>query len=48
MKKDINLKIKNELFVINEYDVQHQDPEAKASKELIEAFEGKINTNTHY
>ena len=46
MKKDINLKIKNELFVINEYDVQHQDPEAKASKELIEAFEGKINTNT--
>lgn len=46
MNKKINERIKNELFVINEYDIEHQDPDAKASKELIESFEGKINTDT--
>ena len=44
--KNINNQIKKELFVINEYDVLHQNPEAKASEELIKAFEGKINTDT--
>jgi len=44
--KNINNKIRDELFVLNEYDVLHQDPDAKASNELIKAFEDKINTDT--
>ena len=36
--KNINNKIRDELFVLNEYEVLHQDPDAKASDELIKAF----------
>lgn len=39
-------KIKEELYVINEYGIEHQDPEAKASEELILAYKDKINTDT--
>jgi hypothetical protein len=46
MIKKIEQQIKDELYVINEYNVQHQDPEAKASKELKAYFGDKINTDT--
>jgi len=46
MNKEINSKIKNELFVINEYEIEHQNPDAKASESLLKDFEGIINTNT--
>ena len=44
--RNINQKIKDELYVINEYGIEHQNPEAKASTELIEAFKDKINLDT--
>ena len=44
--RNINQKIKDELYVINEYGIEHQNPEAKASPELIEAFKDKINLDT--
>jgi hypothetical protein len=46
MNKNINERIKKELYVINEYSIEHQDPEAKASEALLKSFEGKINTDT--
>jgi hypothetical protein len=46
MNKQVIKRIKDELYVINEYNIEHQDPNAKASKELLKSFEGKINTDT--
>ena len=46
MNSKLKSKIKDELYVINEYDITHQDPDAKASEELIKAFGDKINTDT--
>tara|TARA_E500000331_G_scaffold357178_1_gene417894 strand:- start:496 stop:2613 length:2118 start_codon:yes stop_codon:yes gene_type:complete len=46
MNKSIKAKIEKDLYIINEYDVQHQNPEAKASPELIEYFKDKINLDT--
>ena len=43
---NLKKKIKEELFVINEYDIEHQNPEAKASEELIKMLGGRINTET--
>ena len=46
MNSNLKEKIKNELYVINEYGITHQNPEAKASDELIKVFKDKINTDT--
>jgi hypothetical protein len=46
MNSKIKEQIKNELYVINEYQITHQDPEAKASESLLKTFESKINTDT--
>ena len=39
--------VKNELYVINEYGVEHQKPNPKISDKLIEKYKSKINLNVH-
>lgn len=46
MNSNLKKRIEDELYVINEYNVTHQNPDAKVSSELLKAFEGKINTDT--
>ena len=46
MNSNLKKQIADELYVINEYGITHQDPNAKASESLMKVFEGKIHTDT--
>ena len=39
--------VKNELYVINEYGIEHQKPNPKISEKLIKKYKAKINLNVH-
>ena len=44
--RNIKEKIREELYVINEYGIEHQNPDAKPSDALIKEMGGAINTDT--
>ena len=46
MNSNLKNQIQEELYVINEYGITHQNPDAKASENLLKAFEDKIYTDT--
>jgi len=46
MHAKIKKLIEEELYLVNEYGVKHQNPDAKVSDEVLDYFKDKINTDT--